>query len=118
MENLQEEIADCRKEIEALRSDINILLKINSIDQPKTKLDKLDVMEKFYNTMIVKSSGNRINTAHVFKKINEFGEKFNCIFTKFEVANFMQRKGNNRFKIGSNNYYLDLKMDLPDSLMK
>ena len=84
--------------------------KIEKLEEAKSHKNKnMDLMEAFFNKHLVESKGDRVITSDVWKKMNDFVASENIEFSKYVVSNFIKIKGLERKKVGSREYYYDVK---------
>lgn len=97
--------------LEKLEKTIDIMSeKIEKLEEAKNHKNKnMNLMEAFFDKYIVESKGDRIVTSDVWKKMNEFAASENIEFSKYVVSNFIKIKGLERKKVGSREYYYDVK---------
>lgn len=108
MENINCKVEDVEKKL--------LLARIEELEKKvyllETNAEKKKITyQNFFNDIIKIEKGKRINTASLLRKANEYAEKYDIKFTKFEFADLMLFKGIERKKIGGTNYYCDITIE-------
>ena len=99
---LEERLADLEEKLEKITK-----ARIKPVANVEKDMKNLD---RFFDAHIAVKKDGRVKTTDVLTKVNEFVLPLNLKFSKFEVSKFMLQRGVVRKKIGSYNYYLDIKI--------